>query len=79
MNEFGVLRVYGRLHNADISFEAKRPIILAHDGLLAELIMKQTHIKCLHGDKSLMVATSREEYWITQSANVAKKVVNGST
>ena len=71
-----VMRVKGRLANAMLPNEEMQPMIVDHKGLLALLIMKNAHYMCLHGAKSLTVATSRGQFWITRGADIARHVIS---
>ncbi len=44
----GFIRVGGRLSNADISFDQHFPIILPHDHVFTQLLVKYEHERHLH-------------------------------
>lgn len=79
MGTGGVLRVKGRLANSKLSNNEKQPFILDHKGLLANLIIEDAHYSCLHGAKSLTVAVSRERFWITRGADIARRIISRCT
>jgi len=58
----GILRVSGRLLNADISFNEKHPIILPQGHALTLLIMQEIHKVLLHSGAQAMLAFYRQRY-----------------
>lgn len=70
-----VVRVGGRLRNADIAFERKHPIILGNRNELTRLIVKNAHTETLHGGVQLMLAYIRSRYWIVRAKNVVKACI----
>ena len=48
LDEFGVIRVGGRLRNADIAYEAKHPRLLPRSHRLTCLIIEHFHNENLH-------------------------------
>ncbi|XP_050555461.1 uncharacterized protein LOC126911595 [Spodoptera frugiperda] len=66
-----ILRVGGRLRHADISENAKNPIILDNHSNLSILIV-DAHLKSLHGGIQMMIAYLRTKYWIIKAKNMIK-------
>lgn len=65
LDEFGVLRVMGRLDNAhSISESAKRPIILARDHYITRLIVDWYHRKYRHLHHQTVLNEIRQKFWI---------------
>ena len=48
----GVLRVGGRLENAEVDFDAKHPIMLPKESHLTELVVTQYHAATAHSGSS---------------------------
>lgn len=55
----GLLRVGGRLSRSPLSFEEKHPIILPR---IAEFIVKNAHLRSLHGDTQLTLRVIRQNF-----------------
>lgn len=72
----GIIRVGGRLSNADIPFNSKHPIVMPSDDHVTRILIQDMHKQCLHGGKTLTLATVREEFWILQGTKVVKSVVH---
>lgn len=65
LDEFGVLRVMGRLDNAhSISDSAKRPIILARNHYVTRLIVDWYHRKNHHLHHQTVLNEVRQRFWI---------------
>lgn len=60
----GLLRVRGRLRNANLDPDIKHPIILPAQGKLTELIIHEAHMKTLHGGIQLTTHQVRTRYWV---------------
>lgn len=72
----GVLRVGGRLCNADaLSENAKNPIILPTESKLTELLIKHTHESLMHGSTSRTHFDVRACYWILRGKQRVKRVL----
>ncbi|XP_066592941.1 uncharacterized protein [Prorops nasuta] len=74
----GILRVGGRLRNANLSEHAKHPIVLP-ECHLASILIRQTHLDTLHGGLQLTLATLRQKFWIINARNLVKSVVHKCT
>lgn len=69
----GLLRVGGRLKNADISFDKKHPIILPKSNFLTDLIISHYHIVSYHGGQQATLYNMRQKYWPVDGRNQIKK------
>lgn len=63
LDENGVLRVGGRLKNADLSYDAKHPILLPKDHAITKLIIRDEHIKNLHAGIQATMYAVRGKFW----------------
>ncbi len=61
-----VLRIGGRLNNANLTYDKKHPIIIDNKSHLARLIILHEHLKTLHGGLQLTMSYVRNTYWIRQ-------------
>ncbi|XP_067664246.1 cartilage matrix protein-like [Haliotis asinina] len=71
----GMLRVGGRLSQAEISFDAKHPIILPKESHVTTLIIRDIHNQVGHLGKNVMLAILRQEYWILHASTLIKNLV----
>lgn len=72
----GVIRVGGRLHNSQLSYDKKHPIILPYDHYVTSLIIRDAHLKTLHGGNKLTLAYVRQKYWIISGKRKVKSLIN---
>ncbi|XP_052741090.1 uncharacterized protein LOC112045429 [Bicyclus anynana] len=64
LDEQHILRVGGRLQGAKISTEVRHPIILPKGSHLTMLIIRDAHIKLLHGGNRLVANYIQNQYWV---------------
>ncbi|KMQ88063.1 hypothetical protein RF55_12507, partial [Lasius niger] len=60
----GLLRVGGRLHNAQIDSESKHPFILPRRSPRSKLLIDDAHKRMLHRDTQVTLTFIRRSYWI---------------
>jgi len=71
----GILRVGGRLKQAQFDLDLKHPIILPQCSHLTELIIRQHHEKVGHSGASHTWASLRRKYWIVKGAAAVRKTI----
>ena len=52
----------GRIDNSDLSYDSKHPIILTKNMPVAELIVKDLHVKFGHAGRQFVLTKLREKY-----------------
>lgn len=70
----GVMRVGGRLEEARLPYAQKHPVILGR-GRVTNILIRSTHLECLHGGLQLTLSVLREQYWIVHARNQVKAVI----
>ncbi|XP_049300118.1 uncharacterized protein LOC125772715 [Anopheles funestus] len=70
----GMLRVGGRLGNANIPESTKHPIVLAASHRLSTLLAENIHLQKMHAGPQLMLATLRQKIWLIGGRNLVKSV-----
>ncbi|XP_076660452.1 uncharacterized protein LOC143363803 [Halictus rubicundus] len=73
LDEYGILRVGGRLHNALLPYNEQHPIILPAGCHLTQLVIESAHLRTLHGGVQLTLAALRQKYWIPQGRRQVKR------
>lgn len=76
LDESNLLRVGGRLRNANISFAAKHPIIMPNSHHITTLLILQAHLNTLHGGPELVITLLRRKYWIVSMRSAVRKVTH---
>lgn len=71
-----LLRVYGRLSNADVPYNEKHPLIIPNQGHLTQLLIREAHEKTLHGGAQLTAQYLRQKYWIVHARRSIRAEVN---
>lgn len=69
-----ILRVVGRLENADLTMDEKNPIYLSPEGNLAKLLVRHAHDRTLHGGTQEMLQFLRAKYWIPGARKLVKQI-----
>lgn len=67
-----MLRVGGRLENADIPLSARHPLIVPHKSRFTELLIDNTHQTTKHGGVALMLSHIRTRFWIIDARNAIR-------
>ncbi|XP_061716635.1 uncharacterized protein LOC133524567 [Cydia pomonella] len=62
LDDFGIIRVGGRLQSADLTYDQKHPMLLPKSTWLTQLILRDAHFKTLHGGAPLMVNYIRANF-----------------
>lgn len=72
LDDESILRVGGRLRNADLDQDCKHPIILDDTNHLSVLIVDDAHRRTLHGGVQLMLGYLRSKFWIIKAKKLVK-------
>ena len=72
----GILRVGGRLNNADIPEDSKHPIILPRKSHMTTLIIRHIHEQLGHMGRGHVLAKLRERYWIIGANSAVRQVIS---
>lgn len=73
----GILRVGGRLHNAECPYDTKHPIILPNSQVLSKMIAKYYHSKYLHPGPSLLFSLLKQKFWIVNGRSMVRGIAHG--
>lgn len=76
IDESGILRVGGRLKNAQMAFNAKHQMLLPHSHQMTKLIVMSVHVKSCHGGRKLTEAVLRQKFWLTNRQRTIKSVIS---
>lgn len=75
IDEHGMLRVGGRLRNAELPYSARHPLILPKKGALVELLVWDRHIRNSHAGCNTLLGILQREFWILSARRVIRSVV----
>lgn len=76
LDKEGILRVGGRLDNANISFEQKHPIILPKDCNFTRVLIRNEHCALMHAGLRLTLSNLSQKYYIISATTLVKSVIN---
>ncbi|KAJ8929013.1 hypothetical protein NQ314_018324 [Rhamnusium bicolor] len=76
LDKNGLLRISSRLHNADINFDQKYPLILPQGHHVTNLIISHTHSSLLHAGAHAILSHLRLRYWPLNGKRQVKKIIN---
>ncbi|GFW91888.1 integrase catalytic domain-containing protein [Trichonephila clavipes] len=76
LDENSLLRVGGRLCNADLPFEAKHQIIIPSKHKFSKLIFEHMHKKFFHIGAQGLVHQIRMQFWPVNGKGIARKAVH---
>lgn len=71
----GILRVGGRLHNTQISEEAKRPIILLKENHVTDIIITKYHQELAQAGRKHMLASIWQKFCIVKGHVAVRQVL----
>ena len=76
LDEKGMLRCYGRLHNATIAYDAKFPILLPKYHQFTDLVIEDAHSKVLHAGVGTTLVHIRQRFWIINGRQRVKAILH---
>lgn len=76
LDKNGIIRVGGRLENAEIADITKHPIVIPCNQHLTKLIVQEAHLRTLHGGIQAMMAYVRTRYWVIGLKSVVRKCIH---
>lgn len=76
LDKKGLLRVGGRLRNAEMENDAKYPMIISHKNPIATLIVSDAHLKTLHGGLQLTMNFVRSRFWIIRVKSLISATIH---
>lgn len=76
MDQEKLIRLQGRLANADIGQDQKYPYILPASATLSKRLMEEAHHNTMHGNLQLSQQYIRDRYWIVGLRSAMKNVIH---
>ncbi|XP_044778690.1 uncharacterized protein LOC123327154 [Drosophila simulans] len=72
LDDYGVMRVGGRIEQSTLNYNAKHPILIPKDTPLAGLV-RHFHVSYLHTGVDATFTNLRQQYWILGARNLVRK------
>lgn len=76
LDEFGILRVGGRIQKSNLPFNIKHPIILPSNHDFTKMVIKEAHLQTLHGGPQLTLSYVRRKFWILNARNTTRFTIH---
>jgi hypothetical protein len=71
-----IIRVGGRLVNANIFYNKKFPIVIPKRHHITNLIVEREHLRRLHAGPQATLAAIRESYWLLGGRNTIRRILH---
>ncbi|XP_037906204.1 uncharacterized protein LOC119648507 [Hermetia illucens] len=75
LDEFGLLRVGGRLEASNLTYDIKHPIVLPYGHYVTRLILNDLHHKHLHAGPQALLAIARQRFWPIKGKAAIRSIV----
>ena len=75
VEEKGILKCEGRMVEADLELEARKPILLPKNHRLTKLVIEDCHKRVHHCGVRATLAELRSKYWVPSGRQVVKKIL----
>ena len=73
--EYTLIRVGGRLSNANIPIEAKFPVLLPKEHRFTKLFVEFLHRKHLHANAKVLISLLQQKIWVVNARELVRKIV----
>ncbi|XP_011866742.1 PREDICTED: uncharacterized protein LOC105561401 [Vollenhovia emeryi] len=75
LDEEGMMRVGGRLHQSSLAEDAKHPLVIPADHHFTKLVITERHCEMAHAGPATTLAAVRCEFWPIAGRSIVKKLV----
>eukprot|EP00102_Acyrthosiphon_pisum_P012037 XP_008181027.1 PREDICTED: uncharacterized protein LOC103308777 [Acyrthosiphon pisum] len=75
IDDQGLIRVGGRLNNAEVSYNTKHPVVLSSKSNITKLICQYEHRRLMHIGPQGLLSHISCNYWIIRGRIIARKTV----
>ncbi|XP_014221903.1 uncharacterized protein LOC106649141 [Trichogramma pretiosum] len=75
IDEYGLLRVGGRLQNATIEEEHRHPILLPSYHHVTDIIIRNYHLRLHHAGIQTTLTNIRHRFWLLDGKNQVRKII----
>lgn len=76
LSEDGLIRVGGRLENAEVPYNQKHPILLPARNRIVSLLLSQMHIRLGHAGAQTTLSNVRLQYWPLNGLREVKRIIH---
>ena len=76
VDQLGVLRVGGRLRNAQLPESQKHPVLLPSRHHVTDAIIREVHVRLFHAGVRTTLYTIRHRFWLIDGTTQVKRVIH---
>lgn len=76
VDDYGILRVGGRLQKAKMAYIERHPCVLPGHNIITKLIIQNAHEKTLHGRPQQTIGLLHQLYWILKENRHVKSLIH---
>lgn len=76
VDDNGLLRVGGRLNNANLTYDEQHPIILTGKTAVTVLIIRDAHERVFHGGPQNTIAQLHQRYWFVNGRRLVRNIIH---
>ncbi|XP_066595071.1 uncharacterized protein [Prorops nasuta] len=77
LDENDIIRVGGRLTQANLKFSQKHPILLPNKHPLTDCIIRESHLKHYHTSIQATLYNMRQKFWLIDGKNQIRRIIKG--
>ncbi|VEN64130.1 unnamed protein product [Callosobruchus maculatus] len=77
LDEFGLLRIGGRIKHSDLSSEHKHPLLINDKHPFSLLIIQYEHFRHFHAGNQATLTAVRQTFWLINGRNAIRKYIRG--
>jgi len=75
IDDFGILRVGGRLRNSFFSYQQRHPVLLPKNHHFTKIVLQHYHQTHHHAGPQLLLSLVREKFWIIRGPDMCSRIV----
>lgn len=76
LDKDNILRVGGRLRNAELSFSQKFPILLPSKDHVVDMLLRREHVRLYHAGPQTVLSNFRLEFWPLNGLRTVKRIIH---
>lgn len=77
--EGGLWRCGGQLHNADLPYSARHPVLLPRNYHFTALVIRDAHLHLCHNGVKETLTEVRSQYWIVKGCSLTRAILHKCT
>jgi len=75
LDQTGLIRVGGRLRNANLSYSSKHQLVLPSKHLFTNLLIERKHVRLLHAGVQMTLTSIRQKFWPLNGRRTIRQII----